>query len=279
MTRLGKVLAVGALAAAPLAVAAIPGQPAKAQVYASPYAYTYPYACDPYYCGYGYYGYPYYGAGWGWGWGGWGHGHGGHVRSHQTTTPSTTTPTALTVIATSPPQLYAFVGTLSAAPAAGATSLSVGSITESLPSGLFTAPATFTVGPNTLVFGGSSMAIGSVSGLASGDVVAGGVIGMAGETAAQVMMLIGSDNGNLNMPNWRENLRFAAALQDAMESAYPQLTRPAWLRHRRYNQHLSTGAVLIEIGSHANTLEEAVFSGQLVAQVLVDFIHEHTEGN
>jgi len=97
-----------------------------------------------------------------------------------------------------------------------------------------------------------------------------------GETTAQVMMLVGSDNGNLNMPNWRENLRFAAAFQDAMESAYPQLTRPAWLRHRRYNQHLSTGAVLIEIGSHANTLEEAVLSGQLVAQVLADFILEHT---
>ena len=97
-----------------------------------------------------------------------------------------------------------------------------------------------------------------------------------GETAAQVMMLIGSDNGNLNMPQWRENLRFAAALQDAMESTYPELTRPAWLRHRRYNQHLSTGAVLIEIGSHANTLDEAVFSGQMVAHVLAEFIHEHT---
>jgi len=94
-----------------------------------------------------------------------------------------------------------------------------------------------------------------------------------GETAAQVMMLVGADNGNLNMPGWRENLRFAAAFQDAMESAHPQLTRPAWLKHRRYNQHLSPGAVLIEIGSHANTLEEAVFSGQMVAQVLAKFIN------
>jgi len=109
-----------------------------------------------------------------------------------------------------------------------------------------------------------------------GRVIVKPVAEVAGAPAAQVMMLVGSDNGNLNMPHWRENLRFAAALQDAMESAHPQLTRPAWLRHRRYNQHLSTGAVLIEIGSHANTLEEAVHSGQLVAQVLAEFIHDNT---
>jgi hypothetical protein len=89
MNRIGKILAIGALIAAPLAVTAIPSQPANAQVYAAPG----PYACNPYnpyYCpGYAYgYGYPYYyggpyvgvGLGWGWGggWhGGW-HGRGGH---------------------------------------------------------------------------------------------------------------------------------------------------------------------------------------------------------
>ncbi len=84
MIQLGKILAAGALVAAPLAMTAMPAQPADAQVYVSPYyGYGYPAACsyyDPYYCGYGVYGYgyPYYGAGWGWGggWygGGWGHG-------------------------------------------------------------------------------------------------------------------------------------------------------------------------------------------------------------
>ncbi|MCL2580601.1 MAG: stage II sporulation protein P [Oscillospiraceae bacterium] len=97
-----------------------------------------------------------------------------------------------------------------------------------------------------------------------------------GQTAAQVMILAGSDNGNLNMPNWQENLRFAAAFQDAMESRYPQLTRPVWLRHRRYNQHLSDGALLLEIGSNANTLEEAVYSATLVGRALAGLIKENT---
>src|SRR6185437_13516601 len=93
MTRFGKILAIGAVAAVPLAATTIPTQPASAQVYVAPtysYAYPYPYY-DPYYYYPGYaYGYPYYygapyvgvGLGWGGWYGGWGHGWhgGGHLR-------------------------------------------------------------------------------------------------------------------------------------------------------------------------------------------------------
>jgi len=98
-----------------------------------------------------------------------------------------------------------------------------------------------------------------------------------GQTAAQIMILVGCASPNLDIPHWRENLRFAAAFQDAMESSYPQLTRPVWLRHRRYNQHMHTGALLVEIGSNANTLEEAIYSATLAGQALADFIRENTE--
>ena len=47
MTRFGKILAIGAVAAVPLAATTIPTQPANAQVYVAPtYSYAYPY---PYY--------------------------------------------------------------------------------------------------------------------------------------------------------------------------------------------------------------------------------------
>ena len=78
MTRLKKLLAAGALVAAPLALAAIPAQPAHAAgifIGAAP-APTY-YACDPYYCGYAYA--P--SAGVGISVGGWG-GHGGGWHHH-----------------------------------------------------------------------------------------------------------------------------------------------------------------------------------------------------
>jgi hypothetical protein len=89
MTRLGRILAIGALVAAPVAVTAIPTHSADAQVYVSPYyGYGYGYACNPYYdpydCGgyYGYgYGYPYAAYPYA-GWGGWYGGYGGYGWGH-----------------------------------------------------------------------------------------------------------------------------------------------------------------------------------------------------
>ena len=88
-----------------------------------------------------------------------------------------------------------------------------------------------------------------------------------GRTAAQVMIICGADNGG-NLPNFEQNLAFAAAWENAMESRYPGLTRPVLFDYRYYNQDLTTGSLLIEIGSHGNTLEQARYSGQLVGQAL-----------
>lgn len=77
-----------------------------------------------------------------------------------------------------------------------------------------------------------------------------------GEKTAQVMIIAGCDDGTMDMPNWDQNLRFAASLQDSMESAYPGLTRPIFFCYRKYNQDLTQGSLLLEFGSHGNTLEE-----------------------
>jgi hypothetical protein len=100
---------------------------------------------------------------------------------------------ALAVYAHSPEeqrQLYAFVGTVSGVNA-GAGTVTV-QVTNSLPAGLVPAssnPATFTVSSSTMVLGGSAtngLLGGSVSDVAVGDVVAGGLVGPAGETLSQV---------------------------------------------------------------------------------------------
>jgi stage II sporulation protein P len=92
-----------------------------------------------------------------------------------------------------------------------------------------------------------------------------------GKQAAQVMIICGSDNGTTAaLPNWRQNLRFAAAWERAMEAAYPGLTRPVMLSYRFYNQDLTTGSLLIEVGGHGNNLNEALYAGQLAAKALAD---------
>ena len=89
--------------------------------------------------------------------------------------------------------------------------------------------------------------------------------------AAQVMIICGSDNGTtVKLPNWRQNLRFAAAWETAMEGMYPGFTRSVLLSYRFYNQDLTTGSLLIEIGGHGNNLNEALYAGQLAAQGLVE---------
>ena len=92
-----------------------------------------------------------------------------------------------------------------------------------------------------------------------------------GESTAQVMIIAGCDNGTtVSLPNWRLNLRFAAAWEEAMESRFPGLTRPVLCGYRYYNQDLATGCLLIEIGGHANTLQEALRAGEFAAEALAD---------
>ena len=99
-----------------------------------------------------------------------------------------------------------------------------------------------------------------------------------GKNAAQVMIISGCDNGSMNMPNWSHNLRFAARLQDKMESMFPGLTRPILFDYRSYNQRLTNGSLLIEVGSHANTLDEAIYAGELVGKALAAYLEEVVGG-
>lgn len=90
-----------------------------------------------------------------------------------------------------------------------------------------------------------------------------------GESTAQVMVIAGCGNSSsIALPNWRLNLRFAAEWEAAMESAYPGLTRPVLCGYRFYNQDLTTGSLLIEVGGHANTLDEALRAGEYAAKAL-----------
>ena len=92
-----------------------------------------------------------------------------------------------------------------------------------------------------------------------------------GRQAAQVMIICGCDNGtSVQLPAWRQNLRFAAAWERSMEAKYPGFTRPVLFSYRFYNQDLTTGSLLIEIGGHGNNLNEALYAGYLAAQGLVD---------
>lgn len=90
------------------------------------------------------------------------------------------------------------------------------------------------------------------------------------KSCAQVMIICGCDDGSMGMPNCMKNLRTASLFQQHMESRYKGLTRPVLYDYRKYNQDLTTGSLLIEVGGHGNSLEQAVYAGELSAEGISD---------
>lgn len=95
-----------------------------------------------------------------------------------------------------------------------------------------------------------------------------------GKNAAQVMIIAGAEKQGDITHDFYKNLRFAAYLQTELETTYPGLTRPVAFDYRKYNQSASPGALLLEIGGHGNSLEEARYTGELVGKVLVQALQK-----
>lgn len=91
-----------------------------------------------------------------------------------------------------------------------------------------------------------------------------------GRTVAQALVVVGTDAGGLEHPDWQKNLSLGLKLQKTLCNMYPGLARPLHLRTERFNGHASPGALLIEIGACGNTMEEALLAAELVGNALAE---------
>ena len=94
-----------------------------------------------------------------------------------------------------------------------------------------------------------------------------------GEKAAKVMLVVGTDKNGLKHPNWKENLALAVKLHAQLEKTVPGICRPISFRSQRFNQDLSTGALIVEVGAAGNTRQEALNSLQPLAQSIIALAH------
>lgn len=93
--------------------------------------------------------------------------------------------------------------------------------------------------------------------------------------AAQIMIISGYDpDGSLDFQDWEYNLRFAMRLQKCTETLFPGMTRPMYFSDVRYNMNITHGSILIEVGSDANTVNEARYSGELLGESLVNVLND-----
>lgn len=89
-----------------------------------------------------------------------------------------------------------------------------------------------------------------------------------GGQCAQVMLVMGSEAAGLPYPNWKKNLSLAIHVQEECNTLWPTLARPISLGSHRYNQQLSTGSMLVEVGSNGNTLQEALAAARYFARAV-----------
>ena len=91
-----------------------------------------------------------------------------------------------------------------------------------------------------------------------------------GSPSAQLMIVVGSNAGGRQHPQWKENLALAAKLHAQLEKRFPGICRPISFRTERFNQDLSPGALLIEVGAAGDTLEEALVAVGFLAEGISD---------
>ena len=111
-------------------------------------------------------------------------------------------------------------------------------------------------------------------GISDGDARIAPVAETDSGTAAQIMIICGCDDGSGILPDYMKNLRFAIYLQQGIERDTPGLTRPLLFDYRFYNQDLTAGSLVIEIGALGNSREQAVLSARLVGESVASLLKE-----
>ena len=85
-----------------------------------------------------------------------------------------------------------------------------------------------------------------------------------GQPSAQLMVVLGT-----NHEGYEENLSLALKLHTLLEQQAPGITRPLQLRAQRFNQDLSPGTLIIEVGAAGNTHPEAQTAAKQLANAII----------
>ena len=90
-----------------------------------------------------------------------------------------------------------------------------------------------------------------------------------GEASAQIMLVAAVGTDSRPVPGWRDNLSLGLKLHTQLERTAPGITRYVNLRASRFNQDLSTGAILVEIGAAGDTHAKAIKAAETLAEAIL----------
>ncbi|MED1783077.1 stage II sporulation protein P [Brevibacillus fortis] len=95
-----------------------------------------------------------------------------------------------------------------------------------------------------------------------------------GKTYGRILFVIGKRN-----KSYEKNEAFATELHELMEKMYPELSRGVMEKgaktdHGEYNQSLSPGSLLIEIGGTENSVQESINTAEALADVFAAYYQQ-----
>ena len=90
-----------------------------------------------------------------------------------------------------------------------------------------------------------------------------------GKKAAKLELVVGTDVGGQYHPKWKENAALAVKLQTVLEGEFPGICRPVVFRSSRYNQDLTSGSLIVEVGAAGNTMQEALSGVEVLARSIL----------
>ena len=93
-----------------------------------------------------------------------------------------------------------------------------------------------------------------------------------GKSVAQILPVVGTNGGGWEHDGWEGNLALALQLREELNQNDTALSRPVMLRNHTYNQELAPYAILLEIGTGANSIEEAIAAATLAGEAFARVI-------
>jgi len=79
----------------------------------------------------------------------------------------------------------------------------------------------------------------------------------------------------LVQPHWQQNHAFAKLIDAKLNQRYPGLSFGIQMENWRYNQHLHPRALLLEVGCHENSKEEAQRAIEMFGDIVAEIINEN----
>lgn len=98
-------------------------------------------------------------------------------------------------------------------------------------------------------------------------------VSINGKASSRLMLVAGTNAYGQGHPNWEENLSMAVKLQTVLQRLYPGLCRNLTMRSSAFNQDLSPGSLLIEVGTAGDTRQDALYAAELLADGIAELAY------